>query len=97
MSKIEISKEVARKITFMSPDEEFEGFKVIECGDWICDGKYDYMTTIFEKDGKFYELEVSRSGSPFGEYSWCWEWENTFKCAEVEKKEVISYKWIRKE
>lgn len=49
MPKIKISKEVAREIPFMFPDEEFEGFKVIECGDWICDGKYDYMTTIFEK------------------------------------------------
>ena len=92
MGSIKISSYLATAIAHDDLNDK-DGIIIVEEGDWIQDGKYQYKTTVFQKDDKFYSLTVSRSGSPFTD--WYYEWEDTdeFECYEVEKVEITKYVW----
>jgi hypothetical protein len=68
-------------------------FIVVESGEWTDDGKYSYCDIIFQKDNKTYELNVSRSGSYFTDYYYCWEDEQFFYCPEVEQVKISKVIW----
>ena len=44
------------------------GVRIIDDGEWIDNGKYSHMTTIFAYEDKFYSWSISRSGSYFTDY-----------------------------
>ena len=88
---MKITDKMARNLTHEDVDEGV----IIESGDWIQDGKYQYKETIFNHDGKIYSLSVSRSGSPFTDWYYEWEDTNEFDCPEVEKIAEVVYKWVK--
>lgn len=70
------------------------GIKLVESGDWIQDGKYQYRDDIFEFQGKYYMLSEGRSGSPFTDWYYDSEdWGEEVDCPEVEKVEVKTHRW----
>jgi len=73
---------------------EEKDFKIIEIGDWIDEGKYQFCNIIFEHEGKFWSTDVRRGGSYFSEYYYDFEEGKTgLFVAEVEKVEVTVTKW----
>ena len=70
-----------------------EEFEIVEKSDWISEGKYEYRDYIFKSGDKFFELSVSRSGSHFTDWYYCWEDQTEFECSEVEKFEVLKTVW----
>lgn len=51
------------------------GLVLHEEGDWDVDNKYQHMTNIYfqEATGKYFEMTVSRSGSPFTDWYYSFE------------------------
>ena len=86
---IKITGKQAEEITF----EDTEEFKVIEIGDWVSEGKYEHCRVIFLKGNKYYELHVSRTGSYFTDWYYCWEYTDSYECEEVEQVEVKKMEW----
>jgi len=86
-----ITKEQARAITF----DDSEEFNVLECAEWISQGKYEHCTNVFEDKGKYYTFYIMRSGSYHTDWYYDWETQDTFKCDEVKKVEVVTTKWIK--
>lgn len=74
--------------------EDSDDFIQVDAGDWVENGKYAYRDCIFKHEDRFYELSVSRSGSPFTDWHYCWEDEDTFDCTEVKQVEVIRKVWV---
>ena len=74
---------------------EFDEYKIIEEEEWVCEGKYDYRSIIFEYNGKTYCLSQSRAGSYHSGYEYYLDNEigDEVECPEVEKVEKISYEW----
>lgn len=96
MSEIKLTKEQANTLFFeVEKDEEWEGFKVIEQGEWIDEGKYQYRDTVFKYDDKIWEFFVSRSGSYFSDYYYDIEDATETEAYEVEKVKVTTHKWVR--
>jgi hypothetical protein len=89
---MKITNEIAAMIIFNDLSDE-DNVKIVEEGKWKQDGKYQFKTTIFHYDSKFFSLTVSREGSPFTDWYYEWEDSDTFDCPEVEKVEVIKYEW----
>ena len=86
--------DVAQELFFEGETDEY---KIVESGEWKQDGKYQFQEVIFtDKSGKFFSLGISRSGSPFSDWTYDFEWSDSFECPEVVKAEVITYKWIVK-
>lgn len=52
----------------------------------------EIYSIVFGYDGKFYQTELRRS-----EHYDVWEYEGEIDCIEVEYKEVLVKKWVRKE
>ena len=73
---------------------EFEGkvYTLIEEGDWIDEGKYDFRDIIFMVDGKYYRHELSRSGSYFTDYEYDYD-DYALEVRPVEKT-VIEYEVV---
>lgn len=69
-----------------------------EEGDWDVDCKYQFMTNIYfqESTGKYFSMEISRSGSPFTDWYYSWE-DSPSELHEVVlvEKQVISKTWER--
>lgn len=77
----------------------FTGFEIIEEGDWISEGKYEYKEVIFKFEDKLYSIGFSRSGSSFSDYYYDIEdWDNEVECPEVEAIEVkkIVYRIVKR-
>jgi hypothetical protein len=87
MGKIQITKYQAISL---HDEETVEGFELIETGEWEDDGKYQYQSIIFKKDGKFYCNSIQRSGSYFTDY----DYEYFTDCNEVQKVEVTTKIWV---
>jgi hypothetical protein len=70
---------------------EPEGWEVVEETDWTQDHKYQYQETTYHKDGQYFSVTQSRSGS----YHTDWYY-NDPECFEVERHEevkvVVTYK-----
>ena len=45
-------------------------------GEWLDKGKYQCQENILKDTttGKIYRFDLSKSGSHFTEYTYCWEW-----------------------
>jgi len=50
--------------------EEDESVEIIEDGDWIDDGKYSFKETVIKYEGKYYQIDESRSGSYYTDYDY---------------------------
>jgi hypothetical protein len=74
-------------------------YLVEEEGEWISEGKYEIKDIIFSYiilEGKFYKLEIHRSGSPFTDWYYSYEdWNDVVECDEVTPKEVTVTHWIK--
>lgn len=78
-------------------DEDETPLVMIEEGNWQDDGKYSSIEYIFEYNGKFYSIDNYKTGSYYTDYTFGHEsWEDEIECEEVEKVEVITYKWRTK-
>ena len=78
--------------------EESDKYEVHEEGEWIDGGKFQYQTIIFKDEaGKFYELSIGRSGSPFTDWTYDFEWNTEYDCPEVELVEVVIKVWKKKQ
>jgi len=64
-----------------------DDFKVEEESEWTHEHKFQHKEVIFVYGGKFYELNVSRSGSEWTD----WYYDFTLDCPEVEKREVTTH------
>ncbi|MBQ0111553.1 MAG: hypothetical protein KBT03_00315 [Bacteroidales bacterium] len=55
---------------FEDVEEGFGDWEVIDGGDWVSGGKWEYLTGISKNKvtGKYYRYELSRSGSYYTEY-----------------------------
>lgn len=55
-----------------APSEKKEGSRwtMIEDGDWVSDGKYDTQYCIVQNNqsGKYYQYQLTRSGSYYSDY-----------------------------
>lgn len=88
---MKINEDIADIITFGEKNNEY---KVIEEFEWICHGKGETKTIIFEHDSKFYELIRLKSGDDY----WDADDQNEWECSEVEKISITTHKWqIKKE
>lgn len=67
---MKIDKELYNELSFSSEGESFEGFTVIEEGEWVVDGKYEHKRTVVQHDEsqRYFALYESRSGSYFSDY-----------------------------
>lgn len=80
-------------------DQE-EGFKCVYESDWedIDRAKYFAKEKVFEKDGKFYVLCDTRSGSYFTDWHYesdgQWVKDKQVSLEQVEKKEKITFEWV---
>lgn len=95
MAVLELTYEQTDMLFFeMLPGDEHEGFKLVEKGEWVDEGKYQHCETIFEKDGKFWRFSVDRSGSYFSDYYYGFnEAKVGEKAYEVEKVEIVQTIW----
>lgn len=71
-------------------DDLPEDWDEIDDGNWTDEGKYSYMTRIVAKNGKFFAIDQSRSGSYFSDYYY-----TTAEVYEVARKEIVTtvVKW----
>ncbi len=62
--------------------------------EWVDEDKYSYSTTIVSKNGKFFAIDQSRSGSYFSDYFY-----DKAEVYEVERKEktITVTTWVPKE
>jgi hypothetical protein len=73
-----------------------DGFELVEEGDFVQDGKYQVAEMIFLFEGKHYAYYIERSGSPFTDWTYEWEWlakDSLVSCSEVQKVEVTTTEW----
>jgi hypothetical protein len=94
---MKFSTEVLRESVLDCSSWEEKGIEFVEASDWYGDGKYQYCNYIFKYDGKYYSVKDERTGSYYTEYSYAsrdW-WKDEIECPEVEKQEVVTYKWVK--
>ena len=89
---MKVSNEIAKAILF--EDYLPEGFAIVETEPWEDDGKYSFGGAIFSYEDKFYSIGFTRSGSYHTDYYYCTENGDDYEAAEVEKKEVVTTKWV---
>jgi hypothetical protein len=89
--ELKLTAEQAKKISWEDTDE----FEVIELEPWEDDGKYSYRGIIFKKlDGdQYFYLSISRSGSYFSDYYYCYEDATEYTCPQVEQVEIKKTVW----
>lgn len=63
-------------------------------GDWSVDHKYQHQELIYfqESTGKYYSMQISRSGSPFTDYYYSYEDSGSELC-EVKLVEITVKEW----
>jgi hypothetical protein len=73
-------------------DEEVEGYKLVELGEFHSEQKYEYADMIFQdtSTGKHYSCSVSRAGSYYSDHQYYFDEE----CPEVELKKITVKKWV---
>lgn len=86
---------------YIGDKEPIEGYRLIYESDWedVDRAKYFSCTKVFEKDGKFYALSDTRSGSYFTDWNYDseFEWKDgvvNVDFPEVKKVEKIIYEWV---
>ena len=55
---------------YKQDDNWFDGWLMIEDGEWVSDGKYDLKTSVVKhvESDKFYQYSLSRTGSYYSDY-----------------------------
>ena len=79
-------------IEMMEEIEEGCGdWEVVEEGEWTQDYKYQHKESVVKHvpTGKYYQYEISRSGSPFTDWYYSYEDGDFPDLTEVEKKERV--------
>ena len=79
-------------IEMMEEIEEGCGdWEVVEEGEWTQDYKYQHKESVVKhvSTGKYYQYEISRSGSPFTDWYYSYEDGDFPDLTEVEKKERV--------
>jgi hypothetical protein len=88
-----VNKETALIIVNMSKiGSEKLGFRLVYDSGWEDDGKYSYSRLVFQdiETELYYSLELSRTGSYYTDYYYCWEdWSDEVELTEVFKKEKV--------
>lgn len=91
---MKFKKEILNEIMYLTLNEDYNGFILIDEGEWVQDGKYQYKTIIFKFKEKYYMLSDTRSGSPFTD--WCYDsdnWSDEVDCMEVKSKKITTTIW----
>ncbi len=92
---MKLTQEQIRFVSDLYGVKEQDGFKLVENTDWIEDGKCSYHEIIFEFEDKTWVLYESRQGSYHTDYYYdTLEGDHDRIVYEVEKKEVITHKWV---
>lgn len=71
MSKLFVNLEEFEEIEYASENpSEGDTWKMIENGDWISEGKWEYQECVVQnvETGKYYTYSLSRSGSYYSEW-----------------------------
>lgn len=93
---MKIEREVAQELMYCSKGEQYNDYEVVEDGDWISEGKYEYKEIVFKFEGKYYRLSDSRSGSYFTDYHYESEdWDDEVEVETVVPKKVTTTKWVK--
>jgi hypothetical protein len=71
--------------------EDEDDFILVEEGEWVVSGKYEYCTNIFQRksDCKYFAQNWYRSGSYHSDY----DYNAPEDLYEVERKEVVTVQW----
>ncbi len=86
--------ETADNLCWAEKGDEVSPFKVVEQGEWVHEGKAQYKETIFSHEGRFYQLNMSRTGSDYSEWTYNTCTEDQITCEEVRKEETITHRWV---
>jgi hypothetical protein len=87
---MKLTKEQVRDIVF----DDSEEFEVVQDGDWISEGKYEFKSVVFKApDGKHYEVGADRSGSYHTDWHYSFEYDGQ-TAFRVEEKEVTTTQWV---
>ena len=72
-------------------EEGYGDWEVVEEGEWTQDHKRQHKESIvkYVPTGKYYQYEISRSGSPFTDWYYSYEGGDFPDLTEVEKKERV--------
>lgn len=92
---MQITREQARYLWSEECCEEL-GLVLQEEGDWSVDSKYQHISNIYfqEGTGKYFEMTMSRSGSPFTD--WDYIYADSLNEVHLVSKTVIVNEWERK-
>lgn len=77
--------------------DEVDGFEVIETTEFVQEGKYQSCDMIFLYQGRTYCYVVNRSGSPFTDWDYDWDYmpkDSMVECCEVKKVQVTTEQWV---
>lgn len=78
-------------------DKWFDGWLMIEDGEWISYGKYDLKTSIVKhvESDKYYQYSLSRTGSYYSDYTYSHREDKFVKLYEVKpvEKTVVITEW----
>ena len=90
--QISITREQARYLWSEECCEELD-LVIQEEGDWEVDYKYQHITNIYfqEGTGKYFEMTMSRSGSPFTD--WDYNYADTLNEVKLVEKVTVVKSW----
>lgn len=92
MNQIALTKDQVKYLWREEGSDELD-LVLHEEGDWDVDTKYQHISNIYfqESTGKYFELGISRSGSPFTDWYYSFEdsGENLIEVELVEKTTVV--------
>jgi hypothetical protein len=95
MSKIVLTREQTKYLWGEECSEEL-GLVLQEEGEWYVDYKWQHITNIYfqESTGKYYEMTISRSGSPYTDYYYSHE-DSGAELNEVKlvERKVVTKSW----
>lgn len=76
-------------------DIDHDLLEIVEDGDWISEGKYEYHDTVVKFRDQYFTIQESRSGSYFTDYHY--NDTDIYPCEQKEEtKVVVSYPAIGK-
>jgi len=90
MTNLELLNSGIRPERFYGMDHIPEGFNLVEDDDWTQDYKYQVNACVYEKDGEFFRISNSRSGSYHTD--WYYDTASVEQVRKVEKV-VVSVSW----
>jgi hypothetical protein len=84
MSLREFTEEELQLISWGEFEEILEGAEIVEKGYFVSDHKWEHKEDfVFSYEGKFYSMDITRSGSYYTEYTY--EYDQPYEVKQVEK------------